>query len=642
MAVGAATRSINGAGYVPAPDGKVYGGAPTGNNAMTGTAIVTGIKNVGYTLSVLSSLDDADGIGTLHYQWQSNPSGVWTNIGTDSSTYVLTGSESGLSIRCIVSQTDSKGNSESYTTTAYGLILASSYLYKGIPNPVWGTIDPITVTAPSQPGAWPSAEVAGYYYIDNTNPAATDANTYGYPDVPRLTIPTTLSAGDYVEIAGGGTYDLGTQSQLIATGTEANPIWYRGSSSSNRPIIRCEHLIKAQYLFMENLHYDTEGKSLGIRTHSGSLSHHVCVRDCEISGDGTDIGNSSGIGIYGTSTEQFHNIVVYNNLIHTLGVADPAHAENDYHGVAPSSYCNDVWILGNTMYGLGGDGVQVGAATLASAARPYNIYVAGNVIHDCHENAVDVKDCHEVYISENIGYNFQSTSTSAGSAFVVHNNPVNVYFLFNTAHDCEIAYISTGATDAWFIGNIGYNINHTSVSWDPLDEYSYGVCIHFRSSTGGAINNSFYGYDSGIQIATGTGVRIQGNIFENRVEATGLDINIGVATSESAHSVDFNIFHPGSTERLQDNGTIYTLSSWNSTFSSSMGNASIGDPLYTDGANYDFSLQAGSVAIDAYEKDAQYAAYETLTGIAITKDFSGNDRPTLSTDYDIGAFEKVV
>jgi hypothetical protein len=155
----------------------------------------------------------------------------------------------------------------------------------GIPDPSWGSIHPIDTQAPAQPSGWPSTEVAGYYYIDNTNGSATDSsNPYGTPNKPRMTIPEiTYAAGSYVEIH-GGPYTGGGQIIITANGTEANPVWIRGSSSSTKPTIRGETIIKGSYVFLENLYYDTDNRGIGLRSHSGSSLHHAVVRNVEMTG----------------------------------------------------------------------------------------------------------------------------------------------------------------------------------------------------------------------------------------------------------------------------------------------------------------------------------------------------------------------
>ncbi len=75
---------------------------------------ITGTPAVGSTLSADKSADDPDGNGAFAYQWQSSANGTsWTPIGTNASTYALTGAEEGRQVRVLVSYTDGQGFAES-------------------------------------------------------------------------------------------------------------------------------------------------------------------------------------------------------------------------------------------------------------------------------------------------------------------------------------------------------------------------------------------------------------------------------------------------------------------------------------------------------------------------------------------------
>src|SRR5437879_2888165 len=97
----------------------------------------------------------------------------------------------------------------------------------GIPAPPFG-IDDVTPTAPSP---W-TGSISGFYYVDNTSGAATDANTYGWPAMPRLTIPATLAAGDVCFVHGGpyiyNTSTAATSPQITCSGTSTSLVWLVG------------------------------------------------------------------------------------------------------------------------------------------------------------------------------------------------------------------------------------------------------------------------------------------------------------------------------------------------------------------------------------------------------------------------------
>ena len=76
-----------------------------------------------------SALDDADGLGTLSYQWKADG----TNIsGATSSTYTLTQAEVGKAITVAVSYTDGEGTSESVLSAASAAVTNTNDPVSGI------------------------------------------------------------------------------------------------------------------------------------------------------------------------------------------------------------------------------------------------------------------------------------------------------------------------------------------------------------------------------------------------------------------------------------------------------------------------------------------------------------------------------
>ena len=77
---------------------------------------ITGTAQEGQTLAAVAVTNDAD--ATINYQWQESSNGTtWTNIGTNSSTYVLQESDVGSFIR-VVGTTSDQDNPQSATATS--------------------------------------------------------------------------------------------------------------------------------------------------------------------------------------------------------------------------------------------------------------------------------------------------------------------------------------------------------------------------------------------------------------------------------------------------------------------------------------------------------------------------------------------
>ncbi len=90
------------------------------NDTPTGSVTFTGNAVTNETLTATNTLADADGLGTLSYQWQQTTDGkTWTNInGATNSSLLLTDAFAGNKVRVGVSYTDGNGTLEKvYSST---------------------------------------------------------------------------------------------------------------------------------------------------------------------------------------------------------------------------------------------------------------------------------------------------------------------------------------------------------------------------------------------------------------------------------------------------------------------------------------------------------------------------------------------
>ena len=85
------------------------------NNAPTGSVEIQGTLFRGETLTVVSTLDDADGLGVVTYQWYRNGVAI---EGATSETYTLTGDDVNATITVVATYTDGAGNQETVTSQA--------------------------------------------------------------------------------------------------------------------------------------------------------------------------------------------------------------------------------------------------------------------------------------------------------------------------------------------------------------------------------------------------------------------------------------------------------------------------------------------------------------------------------------------
>ncbi|NQE64719.1 hypothetical protein E1H18_4975, partial [Caulobacter sp. RHG1] len=89
------------------------------NDAPTGSVTISGAATQGQTLTAANTLADADGLGTISYQWKAGGVNI---VGATSSTLVLSEAEVGKAITVVASYTDGFNTLESVTSTATGVI----------------------------------------------------------------------------------------------------------------------------------------------------------------------------------------------------------------------------------------------------------------------------------------------------------------------------------------------------------------------------------------------------------------------------------------------------------------------------------------------------------------------------------------
>ena len=98
------------------------------NNAATGAPTISGTAQVGQTLTVgTSDINDADGLDDVSYSYQWTRSDGTTDsdiAGATGSTYELTSSDQGETVKVRLSFTDDRGNSESLISAATGAVAA--------------------------------------------------------------------------------------------------------------------------------------------------------------------------------------------------------------------------------------------------------------------------------------------------------------------------------------------------------------------------------------------------------------------------------------------------------------------------------------------------------------------------------------
>jgi hypothetical protein len=541
-----------------------------------------------------------------------------------------------------------------------------AYSYKppiGIPDPgvEWSGLHPIDTNAPARPSRWTN-QVNDFYYVDPSNSNATDTdNTYGFPGRPRITVPSILAAGSYVELHGPITNPIG----LTAKCSADKPCWVRGESSENRPNISSEmNISDSTYLFIENLDFNGgTGGAVGI---SGASSN-VVFRSSRIINRIQPDGATSGIGIIPDHGDLMENIVIFGNHFESLGDYT-VDVDRDFHAIVPSLWGRDsstelrkVFILENYCTLLSGDCVQVNAGNWHESYNYlHHVYIGKNVSFKNRQAGFGIKQSSDVIISQNKSSgSYGDTGGNAGGAIGYQYPKHRLWIIFNELFDSvygirqsDTAATSEGYSNIYIIGNLIYDIHPTNIStYDPKNPWSQGagIALWHGNSNRYIVDNTIHDvHDAIIGIYSG-GVEMFGNIVSQK------DDNIYNRFFDFAHparndlvKMNYNLFIDDTSERyfawwngMDDADSLDTVKSYGHCLECK---AIIGvdstdqfiNPTTNPGTR-DFRLKSLSQAISGNKKHPVYDTFKSLYGMDIYVDF--NAVPRKISASAIGAFE---
>jgi parallel beta-helix repeat protein len=454
------------------------------------------------------------------------------------------------------------------------------------------------------------------HYIDNRHVRASDAgNPFGTPDRPRATIPHDLGPGSVVEVH-NGPYDYtesvhgGTYLPILnASGTAERPIFIRGASRDDRFEIgslagnNSVLLRRISYVVIENALIN--GPALKIY----QPTDHVAIRHCEITGEQT-----SGINIWTykidfTAGHLKQHLVIFDNEIHDNGEY-PASAETGKFGIMLDNATENVWVIDNTIYHNGDDGIQIIDRDWVPAladVEANRIFIGRNLMHHDGENAIDVKGSRNVILSQNEVYGYRRIfSSSAGEAIRINDEGAqnNIWVIFNHIYDSTDGIDPVGALFyPYVIGNVIHDVE-MAVNQDAMV----------------VTNNTIYNCGTGVARRSGPHDELSNNII------VSCDNPYQPCPSCGPDATHTNILFANATSR-------------------SCTGCKYDDPLLRDiedavPANTDAHLRAGSPAIDsAGSLSPAYDVFSQSYGIDIRRDIEGVLRPPDDTDWDIGAYE---
>jgi len=505
----------------------------------------------------------------------------------------------------------------------------------GIPQPPFA----VSEVAPIVPNPW-SGGVASFYYVCPTCSGATDtSNAYGYPAKPRATVPNTLAAGAVVEIH--GTYNgSGVSATIQGNGSASNPVFIRGVSYAQRPLITQDWTIQGAYIVLENLWFgpaDSNDTDFGVSIREGT--HDVALRNCEFSGN-LLLAGGMGVGTWSyTGTDRVFNIILDNCFIHDMGdVNSPI--DQDAHGMTVHGTADNVWLVNSELARCSGDGIQI-EAQQGRRDKIHHVFVGRNNSHDNKQTGVWVKHAQDVIISQNEIFGHHTGNSSFGQGTGFQYGPENVWFLFNHIHNNDVG-IGIGSDDppgdgldSYFIGNVIHDI-HAS---DPNNTSNAGAFMIRGGTNRYLINNTIYRVDAGINYPTDGGkLEIINNIIGGRTASTQNEIYMEGASVSSASVVKNNLFYSPTSVRINWDLSQYTSLSSFQLATGKGENCLSADPGFVNATNNDFRIVSTSPAKDSGIVHTAYTTFLNRYGLNISKDADGTSRPQ-GTTWDIGAYE---
>ena len=512
----------------------------------------------------------------------------------------------------------------------------------GIPAPPFGVTDP----QPSAPASWsssPSSATANYYYVCRSCAGATDSNNaYGHPGLPRVSVPTSVSAGAYVQIQGTG-YSFGADSAVwTMNGTQSSPVWVVGVGNPDFNGVQTELQLRGNYWVVRGIRL----VNTKVRIGNGSTlagSSFVAFRDSELTGWGGR-GTTSLIGTYGSPSAPSHDIVIYRLNVHDNGPLSDAGGDIDQHGVGIGAYASNIWVLDSTFRRNSGDGIQMSSSngTITSLTDPqlgHHFYVGRNTFDANLQNGFWVKDARDVIISENLSINHVTSQYAPGVCGGGQYGPERVWFLYNTCHDNDggIRIQSDSnlhGNDMYFIGNVIYNNNLSSPSSNPSGDDQAGLVMRDMTNRY-LINNTIWGNDGGVHCNTSpmsTFVMVNNIIGNNRNSA---DSDLLCDTTAANTTIRNNVF---ASNRIAYNHAVETLSAFTTRTGQGQGSKTA-VPAFVNASGGNFALQAtDTVARDAGIAHAVYSTFQSLYGVSIAVDKNRTPRPQ-GAAWDMGAYE---
>lgn len=470
----------------------------------------------------------------------------------------------------------------------------------GVPLPGWDW----ERANPSRPSPWTS-EIAGYYYINDLT--GTDSGrTYGHPGAPRTTIPATLPAGSYVEVAStyanqsGGVCFVKTTGTTNAWSANSDGPVFITTCPTNQAVFTVPCIWNGTNGFADHLHFaNTTGNSLRFGSGSTLLrTWQMVVRHCLVMGDG--VNDHSGFATAGLDeTERANNVVFYGNMVTNITIMDSPD-DLDRMAFSTSAYASNVWVFSNRWSRA--DGSRAGASDVGiNPEFTRNVYFSSNYVWNMRQQGMAIKYGLNCLFAWNTITDVVSSAASPGKCIGGQYNPTNWWTVGNNLSGARYPiFMGSGDSGSRPIYHIG-NIITLSRMEDPEEPHGGGT----SDETGMQFNagyvmhiyfNTFYDCVAGLghDVAGGNPIYIENNIFYPNYASGAFILRFASAASNPV--IRNNVIYDDSTFRVIIGGTTYTTLSSMENGTTRTGNIHA-NPLFVNASTHDFHLQSSSPAI---------------------------------------------